>query len=449
MAIKLKEIIFEGFKSPDRIASVKFSDENISIVYGDNGIGKTSLLKGLQSFLDQDEDYLKNLQTKKITCKYEYIKNDLKNLKSVEVKFLEDKDRFDWKGFEKSELYLSTSLSIAVERGISSRSFSHIDAIDIERFFDTKHNNANSLSHLQKPMKKQLSIDLYNYLSNLNNKKARDLKNLDQDFNQSHIYVENLETRDLENLIKMEYQEAFLDDIARANEALLKTLDLAIVLENETNRFLGNDKYDITLTAEELFENKDRIILALSSRKKEISIKKNISPFLYNETIKNRLVDILNGVKNIDDCVKIIQMNHLTTRMFEEIINELSSKSSLLARFNILKDNFNSFLIDNKKLIIDVDKVEIQVKKNFHSLDDLSSGERHILTLLVCILFRCHNRDFLFIDEPEMSLNLIWQESLLPLISDLNPDTQIIVASHSPFIVNDRSDYLSKLEVIR
>lgn len=48
-----------------------------------------------------------------------------------------------------------------------------------------------------------------------------------------------------------------------------------------------------------------------------------------------------------------------------------------------------------------------------------------------------------------MSLNTEWQNKLLSLLKNLVPNTQIIVASHSPFIVNDRTDYLCELVVKR
>jgi Predicted ATPase len=445
MLIKFKEITFEGFKSPDRVAKLKFCSDNISIVYGDNGSGKTSLLKGLYSFLNQDEDYLKALNIKKIVCIFIVSIKNINTEYSVEVKYLEDKYRFDWKSFEKSPLANATSLSIAIERGLSGRSFSHIDVFDIERFFDTKHANSNALSHLQKPMKKQFAIDIYSYLTNLNKIKQKDVRDLNQNFIEKHAYVENLDTQNLEALIVKKYKEACFDDIKRINDALLTALNLAIELQTNTGPSVANEH----LSAVELYENKDRLILALSSQdESERNSTNTISPYFQNRELKNRLVDFLIDISSIEGA-EIVVKNPLIGRIFESILQELNSKSSVVARFNLLVKTFNDFLIDNKKLLVDIDQARIQVNSSFHSLDDLSSGERHILTLLVCVLFNSNDRNFLFIDEPEMSLNILWQEQLLPLLTTLVPNTQIIVASHSPFIVNERSDYLSELLVKR
>ena len=116
MSLQLKEVIFEGFKDSNFTAKVIFSPKKISIIHADNGMGKTSLLKGLHSFLEQDESYLLSLNVQRVFCTYTFNTTE----HSFEVKLKENKSSFNWKDFEKSELKKSKSLSIAIERGISS-----------------------------------------------------------------------------------------------------------------------------------------------------------------------------------------------------------------------------------------------------------------------------------------------------------------------------------------
>jgi len=48
------------------------------------------------------------------------------------------------------------------------------------------------------------------------------------------------------------------------------------------------------------------------------------------------------------------------------------------------------------------------------------------------------DRKHLFmVDEPEISLNIKWQRKLSHLLKDLAPNSEIILASHSPSIVYD------------
>lgn len=74
----------------------------------------------------------------------------------------------------------------------------------------------------------------------------------------------------------------------------------------------------------------------------------------------------------------------------------------------------------------------------------LSSGEQHELVLLYDLLFKVKPNTLVLIDEPELSLHISWQkafmEDLLDIIRIAHFDA--LVATHSPYIVGDRSDLL-------
>jgi len=57
-SVKLKRVKFIGFQSPNRTAEVHFSDDASSVIYGDNGCGKTTFLKLLHGILNQDSSIL-------------------------------------------------------------------------------------------------------------------------------------------------------------------------------------------------------------------------------------------------------------------------------------------------------------------------------------------------------------------------------------------------------
>ncbi len=54
---------------------------------------------------------------------------------------------------------------------------------------------------------------------------------------------------------------------------------------------------------------------------------------------------------------------------------------------------------------------------------------------------------FLFLSQYENSLNIKWQRELMSLLSKLLPDTQIIVASHSPALAKRNPQFLYELKV--
>ena len=78
------------------------------------------------------------------------------------------------------------------------------------------------------------------------------------------------------------------------------------------------------------------------------------------------------------------------------------------------------------------------------ALSSLSSGEQQELVLQYDLLFRVRSNTIVLIDEPELSLHVAWQKKFLP---DLLKIVQLsnfdaLVATHSPFVVGDRTDLM-------
>ena len=67
----------------------------------------------------------------------------------------------------------------------------------------------------------------------------------------------------------------------------------------------------------------------------------------------------------------------------------------------------------------------------------LSSGEKQLLVILLTVLVQDNRRGVLFMDEPEVSLHVEWQQRLIRLIRELNPNVQIVLTTHSPAMIMD------------
>lgn len=73
-------------------------------------------------------------------------------------------------------------------------------------------------------------------------------------------------------------------------------------------------------------------------------------------------------------------------------------------------------------------------------LNMLSSGEKHLITLLFDLIFNTKKDSVILIDEPEISLHIAWQLEFfdnIQKISLLN-DLKFLVATHSPSIINEQ-----------
>lgn len=94
---------------------------------------------------------------------------------------------------------------------------------------------------------------------------------------------------------------------------------------------------------------------------------------------------------------------------------------------------------------------EIQFLQHGETLSpyQLSSGEKQMLIILLTVLVENREPYTIFMDEPEISLHIEWQQKLIELIRDLNPNAQIILTTHSPAVVmNGWTDCVTDVEDI-
>ena len=88
---------------------------------------------------------------------------------------------------------------------------------------------------------------------------------------------------------------------------------------------------------------------------------------------------------------------------------------------------------DNRIAIYDASNTEIQP-------DQLSSGEKQILAFFAFLLLKDFtDKRVIIIDEPELSLSVSWQKSLIQDIIEISPNSYLLAATHSPFIFEDFS----------
>lgn len=67
-------------------------------------------------------------------------------------------------------------------------------------------------------------------------------------------------------------------------------------------------------------------------------------------------------------------------------------------------------------------------------LANLSAGEKQLLIILLTVLLEKRQEYILILDEPEISMHIDMQYSLINNIQKLNPNIQIIISTHSPAI---------------
>jgi ABC-type cobalamin/Fe3+-siderophores transport system ATPase subunit len=81
-------------------------------------------------------------------------------------------------------------------------------------------------------------------------------------------------------------------------------------------------------------------------------------------------------------------------------------------------------------------------------LTELSSGEKQLLIILGEALLQDKTASVYIADEPELSMHIAWQVELIDDLRNLNPNAQIIFATHSPDIVSSYGDRVFNMEDI-
>jgi energy-coupling factor transporter ATP-binding protein EcfA2 len=133
------------------------------------------------------------------------------------------------------------------------------------------------------------------------------------------------------------------------------------------------------------------------------------------------------------------------------VFNEIASKIDLLRR--IIN---NKFAYSYKEMNFDKEKGFVFQTLYNHSSPsvetlspiDLSSGEQHELVLLYELLFKVKPNSLVLIDEPELSLHVGWQVQFLKDLKEIIQltDLGILMATHSPDIIQDRWDLTVELK---
>ncbi|WP_092252749.1 AAA family ATPase [Pseudomonas sp. NFACC13-1] len=416
--IRLDRIKFVGFQSSDRTAEVHFSKDSASVIYGDNGCGKTTFLKLIYALLNKDSLAFRKEGVTSAEVDFRVDGGQLQTVSVVRVSLDEDVDNgaqdapeiaYDWSELSESLLSASSSLSLGVERGVTTLA-SRIEVSDVIRYMQSSNMREISRFRTQE-FAEGLVLHLRKYQS-VRQRNSRD----DFELDDQHVYLQNVKMSNIENLLLERYRVARNIATTKIQNALFDTLAVAI---EQSQQGVSSFKAMPDNFGDLVLKSKERIIEALKDGTEN--------------KFKSHVISVLEGFKKKEDVPNLTQ-NRILCQLIINMISELQIEKQLLSAINVLVDTFNDFLIDGKELKITKDELAIEVGGSHHPIDVLSSGERHILTFLALIVVTGRNKDFIIIDEPEISLNMKWQRSLLELLKRIAPDTQIIVASHSPAI---------------
>ena len=136
----------------------------------------------------------------------------------------------------------------------------------------------------------------------------------------------------------------------------------------------------------------------------------------YQVNVGNKMIELL-GSDNEEDRKKAATLSQ-TKRLFQDMIDQLFS--------------YTQKKIDRKR-----NDIAFYQAGELLLPYKLSSGEKQMLIILLTALVQNNEHYVLFMDEPEASLHIEWQQKLVAMIRQLNPNVQIILTTHSPAVIMD------------
>lgn len=214
-------------------------------------------------------------------------------------------------------------------------------------------------------------------------------------------------------------------DIIQPNQSVGLQIDTKLNLENRKKRIIEASKnFEIPELETKIIHYFEELDIIQKKLQKEQTTKKSKEPSKeFLELIGQWFINSPQ-LQRIDNIISL----------YEVAQNEMIGEYNSFNKFEFLANKY--FNESGKKLSIKKNgliDIELPNKKD-SNIYRLSSGEKQIIVMLSQLVFGTKRKVFI-IDEPELSLHLGWQEIFVQTIMDASPETQFILATHSPTIV--------------
>lgn len=412
------------------------NEENILIITGPNGFGKTKILNIIYSLFNKGFLFFQKLVFETIIISLEM------NIE-VEISKIQESNkdkvifRFKRDNIEIGIFEYSDKFDLELERNLQR--YLSVGKVDPSRWIDHRTNRILSFDEiineyfdrLPEKVKKTFftlpSDDMNHILDSIKAhliKEQRLFKKIQRSYDQSgpDIFGNEIEPTTFMTETIQAYAKELKDLI---NQNLQRSFLTSQKLDSSFPKRLLNETGKITI---EEFDSRFSILKEKQKKLKEYTISESEQEVPeYSESNSNVLLVYL---KDSEEKLSV----------FDNLLNKLELFTSIL---NERRFTFKSIKIDKEKGFIFITDKGRELK-----LTDLSSGEQHEVVLLYELIFNAKQNTLVLIDEPEISLHITWQKEFLNdllKIVELQK-IQVIIATHSPSIINDRWDLVYNLQ---
>lgn len=222
--------------------------------------------------------------------------------------------------------------------------------------------------------------------------------------------------------------------------------EIVNVIEELPNKFknlINNISSNYSATANKLDSTYPNRLFQMESgiNKEEYSKKMEEMTTKFNKLSKYDISGMLNSTNVVfkDEHAKALKI------YFEDFNKKYKVYEDFIKKLDLFTDIVNSRL-SFKTIKISREKgILVTNEGNLNKpliLSQLSSGEKQVIVLFYELIFETANDVLLLIDEPEISLHIVWQkmfmDDLLKIVE--YKELKVIVATHSTQIINNHWD---------
>lgn len=166
---------------------------------------------------------------------------------------------------------------------------------------------------------------------------------------------------------------------------------------------------------------------------------------------KDRAITLYQGVEQLYETGDIEKPGNWFVGYFlsrlATVIDQTKETEQMIERFVSVCNGYLTLTSDEKSIDFDAETLRVSVKNKMIdaeiSLDDLSSGEKQIVSLM-STLYLDYKPKIVLIDEPELSLSIDWQRKVLPDVANSPSVEQLLAITHSPFVFDNELDGCAK-----
>ena len=422
----------------------------VTIYVGENGLGKTTILNCLYYVLTYNFDKLKDINFESIEIEFESKRKFRINYTDI----LEyTRDRMNYNNYEDARYYryiqdifneedivkvinivkneqydMSTilrkyGLKLSEVTGMPLRIAERtIYRFCLERLNNKVEGNAENVVKLLEFIKENSISDNVIYFTTY----RRIEKNV-FDTNKNTREYDDIRMRKANNLIHFGMDDIL--DLINKNLDNIRTL--AISGYNEMTGLLLNQYLESDIKESEKYKiNSQKLNIALDRIGDKI-----------DEKTKNKIKkEIVNN-----NCLK--DENKYLLNLLENLIKNYEKQNEYDEKIRNFANTCNKYL-NGKKFEYNESSVEVKIinleSDTPISINNLSSGEKQIISIFAKLYLDTEKKSILLIDEPELSLSIKWQSMLIPDIVSTNKCEKIVVVTHSPFIFDNEYERNTK-----